>query len=175
MGATFRGGGRWKSDFDKNLAAQEAATAGAERRRQSRRQGGVACAPLAGAPSCAAAPGDSRMLKARWAADEISRRGLELARSANCNEGQIDIAAIAVSAICHAQSGDACGERFLIVHGAGGTGGTHVIKKVMRPLAREIFCPAGEGAAAVANSVARASGVAHPQSARRYRPKLASF
>ena len=147
MDATFRGGGLWESDFDKNLAAQEAATAGAERRRQGRRQEGVACAPLAGAPSCAAAPGDSRMLKARWAADEISRRGLELARSANCNEGQIDIAAIAISAVCRAQSGDACVGRLLIAHGAGGAGETHVIRGA-----------AGGGAAAVANNVARALG-----------------
>ena len=65
------------------------------------------------------------------------------------------MAEYSTSAICRTQPGDESAERFLIAHGAGGAGKTRVINKFARTLTRAIFGPAGEGAVAAPNSVAR--------------------
>ena len=93
-----------------------------------------------------------------WAHDEISHTALTLAKNANCNEDRLDIAAIATSAIYRTQAGDESARRLLITRGAGGTGETHVINKVVRPLVRKMFGPAGERALAVPNGVSKILG-----------------
>ena len=94
-------------------------------------------------------------MRAKWTRDQVSHTALALAKSANCNEDQPDIVAVATSALCRTHTGDEAAQRVVIIHGACGAGKTHVINKVARPLARKIFGPAGERAVAVPNSAAR--------------------
>ena len=88
----------------------------------------------------------------------MSRTALALARSANCSEDPLDIAAVAPSALCRTHTDDESARRFLIARGTGGTGRRHVINIVVRTLARKIFGLAGARAVAVPNSMTRIIG-----------------
>ena len=159
---TFEGGKRWFSDFDNNLAMQEAKTTETEQLWQHNRQKQLNCNLDNDIPPHIPANIQnnlSPLLTAKWSPNQISHMALTLAKNANCNEDQIDIAAVATAALCRTYTNnEQSTQRFLIIHGAGGAGKTHVINNVVRPLARKMFGPAGERAVALPNSVARILG-----------------
>ena len=95
---------------------------------------------------------------ARWVKGEFSQKAYKLCVAKNCTEKQMDIAALAIGAICRNEEGQEDANRNIIIHGAGGTGKTHAANQVVRPIVRDVFGESAERAVTIANSAARVLG-----------------